>query len=82
MQLPFATSHTLTVLSADADTMYLPSLLYNADLSIDVTGKEAGKEVGFDRRIENIGNRHGFDSKQYEMSKRLKDELIELKQDA
>ena len=56
-------------------------LLFNADLSIDVTGKEAGKEVGFDHRIENIGKRHGFDSEQYKNVKILKEELLKLKED-
>ena len=39
--------------------------LWTADLSVDLTGEA----VGFKKRLEDIGNRHGFDSEPYKKCK-------------
>ena len=46
-------------------------LLWEADLSVDQTGEN----VGFDKRLEDIGNRHGYDSKAYNICKQTIDWL-------
>ena len=40
-------------------------LLWEADMHIDLSGKD----VGYKARLEDIGNRHGFDSKPYQTCK-------------
>ncbi len=64
------------------DVSPMLELLYNADLSVDVAKGYAGKEVGFDKRIENFGKRRGFDHPNYEECRKIKEELIELKKQA
>ena len=47
---------------------YIPTelfLLWEADMSIESTGRDAGKDVGFEKRLENIGKRLGQDHEAY-----------------
>lgn len=46
-------------------------LLWEADLSVDLTGEN----VGYDKRLEDIGKRHGYDSKPYKICKETIDWL-------
>lgn len=50
-------------------------LLNEADLSIN----KKGENIGFKMRLEDIGERYGFNSKEYESAKKLQEQLLEKK---
>lgn len=47
-------------------------LLWEADLSIGITGEN----IGYEKRLEDIGNRYGLDSKAYRIAKETIDWLL------
>ena len=50
---------------------YIMVLMWEADLKVDLTGKN----VGYTKRLEDIANRHGYDSKPYKICKETIDWL-------